>query len=420
MHYRIPYGRSTLTFSLPDNRPVVVIEAPNPPPAPDPTAAVQSALDHLLGGLSWDAFRAARSAAVAVNDKTRPVPHAVLLPPLLAKLNAAGIPDAAITIYLAVGTHPPMTAEEFGEVIPPEILARCRVISHDSEDPARLVCLGQTRRGTPVWVNQEYYQADLKIVVGNIEPHQFAGFSGGVKTAAVGLAGIETINANHSLLAHPDSRLGEYETNPTRLDIEEIGAAMGVHLALNAVLNGEREIISVLAGDPREVMRQGVPLSRQACQAGVPRACGLVIASPGGHPKDINVYQAQKALAHAARVAAPGAALILAAACPQGAGSPHYEEWMHGKTSYAEVIAHFNAEGFRIGPHKALLIARDASRVSLRTVSSMDAKLAASLLLNPAADLQSALDEALANLPADALIGILPHASSTIPFVTQG
>lgn len=419
MRFSIPYGRTSLSFSLPDNRPTVVIEAPASPPAANPSAAVEAALDRLAGGLTWDSLRGARSAAVAVNDKTRPVPHALLLPPLLARLNALGISDAAVTLYLAVGTHPPMKPDEFDQVLPAEVLSRCRVRSHDSEDLSRLVSLGSTRLGTPVLVNREYYQADLKIVIGNIEPHQFAGFSGGVKTAAVGLAGLETINANHSLLARPESRLGDFETNPTRQDIEDIGAKIGVHLALNVVMNSQREITAVLAGDPREVMRLGVPLARQTCQAGINRPCGLVIASAGGHPKDLNVYQAQKALAHAARVAAPGAVLILAAACPQGSGSPHYEAWMRGKTSYAQVIDRFASEGFRVGPHKAFLIARDASQVRLRTVTDLDPALAETLLLNPAADLQSALDEALADLPPDALIGILPHASSTIPFINR-
>jgi nickel-dependent lactate racemase len=144
-----------------------------------------------------------------------------------------------------------------------------------------------------------------------------------------------------------------------------------------------------------------------------------MISSPGGHPKDINVYQAQKGLAHAALVMRPGGTVILVAACPEGTGSPHYEDWMPGKTSYQEVIERFNIEGFRIGPHKAYQIARDASKVRLMLCSELDEKFAQALLLNPVRDLQTALDMALANLQPGERIGILTHASSTIPYIQQ-
>jgi nickel-dependent lactate racemase len=274
---------------------------------------------------------------------------------------------------------------------------------------------GATSRGTPVWVNRAYAAADLKIVIGNIEPHQFVGFSGGVKTAAIGLAGAATINRNHALMTDPDSRLGDYETNPARQDVEEIGECIGVHFALNAILNSQRRIVRVLAGAPRAVMGAGVPLSREICQATVAARYGVMITSPGGHPKDLNLYQAQKALAHAALVARPGGAIILVAACPEGTGSPHYKEWMAGKRSHEEVIARFRAEGFRIGPHKAFQIARDATAHRVIFCSDMEADRARALLLNPVRDLQAALTRALPALQPGERIGFLPHASSTIP-----
>lgn len=417
MKIHLPYGRATLRAEIPDDYPVEIIEAPNPAPAPDPRSAVEDALDDLIGDVRWDDFRAAQSVAIAVNDKTRPVPHDHLLPPLMARLESLGIPDSAITFYVAVGTHPPMTPDEFPGILPAKILSRYRVLSHDSENDDLLTPLGETSRGTPVWSNRAYAESDFKIVVGNIEPHQFAGFSGGVKTAAIGLSGLKTINVNHALMTHPDSLLGEYDTNPARQDIEEIGAKIGVHLALNAILNHQRKIVTALAGDPRLVVREGLAHSRQACQVAVPQRYGLVISSPGGHPKDINVYQAQKGLAHATLIARPGGTVILIAACPEGAGSPHYEEWMSGKISYAEVLERFSAEGFRIGPHKAYQIARDASQVNLLTCTDMPSDLARALLLNPVSDLQAAINQSLSTLPPGEPIAILPHAVSTIPFV---
>ena len=415
MEIRVPYGHSYLTASIPDHIQVDFIDPPEIAAASRPLDVVEAALDNLLGDLTWSALSGVRSVAIAINDKTRPVPHQTLLPPLMRRLEQSGIPDNAITFYIAVGAHPPMTAEEFRSVVPGSILQRCRVVSHDCEDEDSLVLLGETTRGTPVSANRDFYRSDFKIVVGNIEPHQFVGFSGGVKTAAIGLNGLKTINRNHALLSDPDSQLGEYENNPARQDVEEIGWQINIHLALNAILNQDKQVVQALAGDPVAVMRAGIPLSRKICQAAVSQQYALVIASPGGHPKDINVYQAQKGLCHAARITRPQGTMILAAACPEGAGSPHYENWMAGKKSHAHVLEQFQAEGFQIGPHKAYLIARDASKLHLSLYSQMDDKKARALLLNPVRDFQNAIDTALAELDPHERVGIMTHASSTIP-----
>jgi len=417
MQIKVPYGRVWLSASVPDSIGVDVIEAAELASAADPLGTVRAALDHPLGSFAWRDVAGSRSVAISVNDKTRPVPHEHLLPPLLERLAALGVPDAAITFYVAVGTHPPMTPDEFPSILPAEIVSRYRIVSHDAEDNDSLVYLGKTPRGTPVWVNRAFAQADFKIVVGNIEPHQFVGYSGGVKTAAIGLAGLKTINCNHALMTHPDSQLGQYETNPARQDVEEIGAKVGIHLALNAILNHQQRIVHVLAGDPRAVMQAGIPLSRTACEVEVSTRYGLTISSPGGHPKDINVYQAQKGLSHAARITRRGGTIILVAACPEGTGSPHYEEWMSGKGSYDEVCRRFRDEGFRIGPHKAFQIARDASQVRLLFCSEMDQSLSKRLLLNPVGDLPAAVGLALRDLQPGERIAVLPHASSTIPYL---
>ena len=419
MEIQVPYGHSFLTGHIPDGMDVDIIEPPDIPATNDPQESIVHALDNLLGGLDWARFSEAKSVAVAVNDKTRPVPHHYLLPPLLERLSAIGIPNPAITFYVAVGTHPPMTPNEFPDVLPAEILKRYKVVSHDSENDSLLIHLGETSRGTSVNVNKGYFESDFMIVIGNIEPHQFVGFSGGVKSAAIGLSSLETINQNHTLMTHPDSKLGEYTTNPARQDVEEIGKMMDIHLALNVILNQRRQIVRVLAGEPQAVMQAGIPISREVCQVSLSAPYSLIISSPGGHPKDINIYQSQKGLAHAALVTQPGGTIILTAACPEGTGSPHYENWMMGKSSYTEVIEIFNSEGFRIGAHKAYQIARDASRVHLMFCSEMEDRLARALLLNPVKDFQTALDLAIADLKPGDRIGVLPHASTTIPYLKE-
>lgn len=419
MDFELPYGRQTLNIHIPDGIRAELIEALEQPAAPDPLGVVYAALDHLLGNLDWEMWRAARTVGIAVNDKTRPVPHDLLLLPLLTRLAAAGFRREAITFYVAVGTHPAMRPEEFKAILPEAVLSGYRVVSHDATRHDQLVYLGDTPHGTPVWCNQGYAAADLKVAVGNIEPHQFVGFSGGVKSAAIGLAGLETINHNHALMTNPAARLGVYDGNPARQDVEQIGKRMGVHLALNAVLNHQREILMVLAGDPVAVMQAGVPAARRACQVGVDGKYDLVIVSPGGHPKDINVYQAQKGLAHAALVTREGGSILVAAACPEGGGSHHYEAWVAGKDSQEDVMRQFTVEGFRIGPHKAYLMARDASRMKVRFYTQMDDVQARMLLLDPVQDFQAAVNSAIEELGPGGRVGVMPYGSATIPYVVE-
>ena len=419
MEIQIPYGRSFITAAIPDHIRVDTIESLPVPAAEQPLQAVRSALSSLSGGISFADFSEVRSVGIAINDKTRPVPHEYLLPPLLDELERLGIPDDGIKFFVAVGTHPPLAPGEFPSILPPEIIERYQVISHDSEDRSGLIFLGQTTRGTEVWSNWDYCQADLKIVVGNLDAHQFAGYSGGVKSAAIGLSGFETITQNHTLMAHPDAQKGEYLKNPVRQDIEEIGQMMGIDLALNAILNQDKELARVLAGTPLSVLEAGIPIIKDISQIPVSRTYDLVISSPGGYPKDIDVYQAQKALSSAVRITRQGGTVIIVAACPEGSGNSHYENWIMGKGSFAEVRAQFKAEGFRIGPHKAYMFARDAENIQLKFFSDMETSLASKLLLNPIEDFQAAIDDSLAGLGPAPRVALIPQAASMIPYLIK-
>jgi nickel-dependent lactate racemase len=414
--YRLPYGTAhldcDLTGAVAAGHAIELVEPATAEASANPLAEVEQALD----GVVLPAYGGG-GCAVAINDRTRPVPHAVLLPALLGRLARAGVPERDVRFLIATGTHPPTPEHQFTDTVPADILARCRVVSHDAHDEANLGDLGVTARGTPVRINREYLACAWRVVVGVIEPHQFVGFSGGVKSAAIGLAGYATVGHNHAMMSHPLAQLGRYGDNPCRQDIEEIGARIGILLALNVILGEGKRIVRALAGPPRDVMRRGMPLVRRLNQVEVAAPFDLLIVSPGGHPKDVNVYQAQKALAHAALVARPGATVLVAAACPDGSGSRAYEDWVGqpGMTSHAAVIERFAAEGYRIGPHKAYQIARDASRLNVRWHTAMAPDAAARLLLEPAADLQAAIDEALGRLAPGSRIGVLPRANATIP-----
>lgn len=416
--FHIPYGKTRIEFAIPDSFNVQVLTPAQIPPVSDPMRAVNDALDHALGDVSLSRFKDAKSVAIAINDKTRPVPLKILLPPLLQHLAEIGIGANAITLIIAVGAHSPMAEREFAGILPAEILARYPVITHDCDDPANLVHLGETSRGTPVWNSRIFTQADFRISLGNLEPHQFMGFSGGVKTAAIGLGGRETITRNHSMMLDRRATIARYDDNPARQDVEEIGKMIGVHFALNSVINENKQIIAVLAGDPCEVMLRGIPIALELYQVRVNEPFDLVIASPGGHPKDINLYQAQKALAHATFVTKENGTVILCAACPEGTGSVHFEEWMADKTSHAQVIDTFRREGYRLGAHKAFLISRDAIRERVLFVTEMRPELAQRLLLNPSPAMNDALSIGLIRLPPNARIGIMPYANATIPVLT--
>jgi len=416
VQFQLQYGKSIIPVSVPDSCSIHILAPKSPEPSASALAILQQALEHPLH-FSFPE-QPIRSVAIAINDKTRPVPHDAILPPLLNWLEKRGIQQKQIVFLIATGTHVPISSEEYHLCLPEAISQKYQVRSHDADSPD-LVYLGKTHIGTPVWVNAEFFNADLRIVVGNIEPHHFMGFSGGMKTAAIGLAGRETINANHALLLHPNSRTGLFENNPMRCDVEEIGRMMGVHFALNVVMNAKKEILAAFAGNPLRVMEQSMPLVKDSNCVKAPECCDLVIASAGGYPKDINFYQSQKALTHAAMLTRDGGTVILLAACPEGIGSRGYEQFIAGMQSHDEAYDRFKKQGFQVGPHKAFLVARDARRVHVLLKSEIPESDVRRLLIDPIAEPQAAIDRVLKSLPANASVGIMPISTITIPEISR-
>jgi nickel-dependent lactate racemase len=355
--------------------------------------------------------------AIAINDKTRPVPHEILLPSLINFLNEKGVCSNQIKFYIATGTHEPMPQAEFSKVVPARIADQFEIVSHDCDKQDNLTFLGHTSRQTPVWVNSEYYAAQVKIVVGCIEPHHFMGFSGGNKSASIGLTGRETINTNHAMITSPYAVIGCYEQNPMRQDIEEIGDMIGVTYALNVILNTNREIVHALFGSPREVMLEGVKRCRLINQTEVSIEYDLVIASAGGYPKDINFYQSQKAMTHAAQIVKTGGTVILCAECREGSGSAAFEELMDGTSDYQDGMAKFLAKPFKIGPHKAYQIATLLKKMDFYMITSLSPALAGRLHLTCSENIQPVFNQISSHLAPGAKIAILPNAINTIPTV---
>lgn len=412
-NYVVKYGAGTLAFTLPDAADVTVVEPRAVAGVPDPVAEVEQALEEAF---AQGRLRQPGRTAITVSDATRPVPNHLILPPLLAQLHARGVQDDGITIIVGTGNHRPATQDEFPNLVGADIARRYRVLSHVYDDPAQLVRLGKTSRGTPVVINRTFAEADTRIIIGMIDPHQFVGYTGGCKGAFIGLAGSDTITANHSMLSDPAAKLGVCDGNPVRADIDELTNFLPIDLAVNVVLNTANELVRVFAGDPHDVLAAAVPLVQDVCETAVPHPMDVVIASPGGYPKDINLYQAQKALAHACELVRTGGSVILVAECREGAGDDLYEAWMAAAATPQDIVTRFEREGFRMGAHKAYLFARSLLKAQTYLVSSgIPPAQARKLHLMPAPTIEDALATALADHSGLPRIGIMPRASSTIP-----
>jgi nickel-dependent lactate racemase len=273
--------------------------------------------------------------------------------------------------------------------------------------------LGNTLRGTPVFLNPIFHQAEFRIVVGLIDPHQFVGYTGGVKGAAIGLAGSETIEANHSMLFEPQAVVGEIQKNPVRQDIEEIGRMIGVHWVVNVILNETNGVVKIFSGDPLEVERIGSAFCRTIYETESSKEYEVVLASPGGYPKDINVYQAQKALAHVTPLVRQGGDILFFAECPDGHGDEAFYQMMIKYQSPREVTNSFKKAKFKMGDHKAFLWCRSLIKARVHLYSSIDEGLSRTLMTLPVKTLQEAFQRISTKHVNPPHVAVMPKAAST-------
>jgi lactate racemase len=413
--YSLPYGQSSVSFHIPETYKVDVLHPETLDPPLEIDKAVADIFVNPIGEMNLSQFDRNIKIGIVINDKTRPVPRPNPVEHLLAYIESLGFDPYQISLFVGSGTHIPMTVSELHRILNREVLSRFPVVIHDC-DHSEMISLGKTDYDTPIKVNRAFYECDLKITVGNIEPHHFMGFSGGVKTAAIGLASRETINVNHAMLTRDLTRSGIYSINPMRQDIEEIGRKMGIHFSLGTILNEEKEIVRVYFGNPKLVMETAIPEIRKMFAVEVPEPYDLVLASPGGTPKDINLYQAQKGLTHAARIVKDNGWVLLLAACPEGSGSQSYETFITQADSHEQVINQFKTGFFLVGPHKAFQIAKDAMRVNIVLISEISPQQVIKWKLTPSQPekLDSLVDWLAMQLPADARVAILPAATRTM------
>jgi nickel-dependent lactate racemase len=411
----LPYGRSELKVELNSHFQIDKIQPARTNPIKDVKLAVQRALENPLGKHKLKDFLNVASVGIAINDKTRPIPKPNPLPLLLDHLEKLGFSKKSIKLFIGSGTHTPMSEEDYGKILPRSIINQYEIITHDC-DNSEMVSLGRTSFDTPIKINRKFYSCQLKITLGNIEPHHFMGFSGGVKTAAIGLASRETITHNHAMLTDKQARSGTYHRNPLRRDIEEIGQKLNIQFTLGTILEEDKTILGLFFGDPQAVMETAVPEIRNIFGVEVSNPYNLVIASPGGFPKDINLYQAEKGLTHASRITRDGGNVILVAECPEGSGSPSFEDYITKARSFQSIIEDFNQGFFQIGPHKAFQIAREAQRVNFTLVSDLPLKAVEKWKLIPGKpqEINQIIEQYTANLPEDARIAVMPAATRTM------
>mgnify|MGYP001041401124 CR=1 FL=1 len=413
--FSVPFGRHQISFGLPEKFTIDTLMPQTGQPLDNPEEAIRHALNHPIGNLkNWSEVEVG-TIGIAINDKTRPVPNPNPLTILLDHFDQLGFQKSQITLFIGSGSHKPMNRSELKRLMPAELIGEYRIIAHDC-DESPLVDLGRTPHGTPILINADFVACDLKLTLGNIEPHHFMGYSGGVKTAVIGLAGRETINTNHAMLTHPQARSGLYHINPMRQDLEIIGRRAGIDFSLGTVLDENKQILKVFYGEPAAVMKAAIPPVVDYFGVPVAKPYHLVIASPGGYPKDLNLYQAQKALTQASRITRKNGWLILLAACPEGSGSAAYEDYIKTVDSHQAVINHFEIGYFEVGPHKAYQIAREALRVNLVLVSEIPPRTVKRWKLTPSTPqlLQPLIDWIAARLPEDARVAVLPAATRTM------
>lgn len=414
MEFELGFGAGTQKLSVPDENLVCVL-LPNPV-SHELTGReeVARALKNPIGTKRLkEIVQPGEQIAIVTSDVTRPLPSGEILPLLLDELYEAGIRKEDITVVFGLGSHRKQTPAEQSKLVGQAVFSEIACVDGDDSD---CVHYGVTARGTPVDIVRTVAEADRRICLGNIEYHYFAGYSGGAKAIMPGVSTRAAIQSNHSRMVETAAAAGRLDGNPVREDIEEAAKMVGVDFIVNVVLDEHKQIIHAAAGDAVLAHREGCRYLDRLYGKPIAQRADIVVVSQGGAPKDLNLYQTQKALDNAKHAVKKGGVIILAGSCKEGLGEHVFEEWMTHAPDAHSMIERIQND-FQLGGHKAAAIAMVLEDADIYLVSELDPKLVEKIFLKPFFSVQEAFDVALQSCGKSAGVMVMPYGGSTLPIL---
>lgn len=417
---QLAYGRGFLDVELPGDR-TDVIEPVSVPGLKDEKESFLRSLNHPIGSRSLreHLFPDAR-VCIVFTDITRATPNERIIPWLLEYLIEV-VPASNITLINGTGTHRPNTDGELRQLLTDEVVERYRVLNHNADDPNELVQVGTTRAGGPALINRRVVEADVRISTGFIEPHFFAGFSGGPKGIMPGVAGLRTVLQNHSgvNLSNPQASFGVLEGNPIWEEMRDLALLVGESFLVNVTLNESREITGVFSGHLISAHREGCDFVRQTAMQKVTAPYEVVVTTNSGYPLDQNLYQAVKGMSAAARIVRKGGTIIIASECSDGVpnGSP-YERLLKHSDSF-EALFRYITDPTREEPEQWQVIVQMViqRRAEVLVYSGLSDEKVSEAKLQPCHDIAQAVRERLDRAGDGARIAVLPQGPLTIPYL---
>ena len=412
MRLEFGFGPGVQVVEAPDRNVIGVLTPNDVPLGLTGEAAVTDSLENPIASPRLrEIVKPGEKIAIVTSDVTRPMPTSAVMPALLAELYAAGAKREDITLVFALGSHRRQTPDEMKKLAGEQAFSEIRCLDSDPDD---CVHFGVTSRGTPVDITRSVAEADRRILLANIEYHYFAGYSGGGKSLMPGASTREAIQRNHSLMVNPDACAGKISGNPLREDIEEAAAMVKADFILNVVLDEHKKIVYAVAGDMVKAHRAGCEFLDKFYLKPIPERADIVLVSQGGAPKDLNLYQTQKALDNAKHAVKKGGVVILIGSCREGMGEKTFEEWMTCSPSPASMVERIRVD-FKLGGHKAAAIGMVLENADIYLVSDLADDFVKKIFLKPYPSAQAALDAALEKLGPDATILAMPYGGSTLP-----
>jgi len=423
--YQIPYSKSYLEFTLPSEMQATVAVSKQAEPIADVPAAIQDALGHPIGSLPLrEIAKSGDRVCIVFTDITRASPDHQLVPALLHELELAGVQDENITLLCGIGMHRSSTVEEKNIKLGADIAARYKVIDNEPQNSDALVDLGITSGGVPVVLHCSVVESDLLIATGIVEPHQYAGYSGGRKTVAIGAAGEAIIKHTHgpAFVDHPGTRLGQIEGNPFHEAITEAARRANLCFILNVVLDDDKRILRVSAGDPELAFLDLVAFAKSVYEVPIYQQFDIAIGGVG-YPKDTNLYQASRAPSYLFFAPVPvvrkGGFLIIPARCEEGAGAGVGEQRfltaMRDAPDVQFILDDARKNGYPPGQQRAFVMAKVLEEANVVIVGSEYPELVAECKMIPAATMEEALELAASKLGPKCDVLIVPHAMLTLP-----